>query len=103
MLLETIFVPDNTQMVPDLDIYNKQQVILDAHLKLINSTLRHGKSILRWQRCDNICIPKKQGCIEIDKFRNIHIYECDLNAVLAIKWKGAIFTSEKEGKLKGFK
>ena len=99
VLIETIFVPEDTQMIPDIEIYNKQQVILDAHLRLINAILKHGKSILRWQRCNNICIPKKQGCIEIDKFRNIHIYECDLNAVLAIKWKGAIFTSEKEGKL----
>jgi len=35
----------------------------------------------------------------VDKFRNIHIYECDLNAVLAIKWKSAIFNAEKAKQL----
>ena len=52
--LETIFVPDDTQMVPDLGIYNKQQVILEAHLRLIKAILTHGKSIQRWQRCSKI-------------------------------------------------
>ena len=35
----------------------------------------------------------------VDKFRNIHIYECDLNAVLAIKWKAAIFKAEESNQI----
>ena len=34
VLIETIFVPDDTQMIPDLDIYNKQQVILRRSLEV---------------------------------------------------------------------
>ena len=83
-------------MVPDMEIHDKQQEIFNLHLSLINKILHHERSISRWQRCNNICIPKKPGWIEVDKFRNIHIYECDLNAVLAIKWKNAIFKLEEE-------
>ena len=42
---------------------------------------------------------KNPGCIEFDKFRNIHKYECDLNAILAIKWRNAIKQAEEEKKL----
>ena len=57
------------------------------------------KSVRSLQRCNNICIPKKPGCLAIDKFRNIHIYECDLYAVLAIKWKNAISLAEEANQL----
>ena len=96
VLIEPIFVLNDTQMVPDMEIYDKQQEICNLHLSLINKILHHGRSISRWQRCSNTCIPKS---IEVDKFRNIHIYECDLSAVLAIKCKSAIIKSEEEDKL----
>jgi Reverse transcriptase (RNA-dependent DNA polymerase) len=35
----------------------------------------------------------------VDKFRNIHIYECDLNDVLAIKWKAAIYRAKESNQI----
>jgi hypothetical protein len=60
--------------------------------------VRNG-SITRWRRCNNIYFPNIPGCIDINKVRNIHIYECDLNAILAIKWRNAIQKAEDEMKL----
>ena len=69
------------------------------HHRFSNLILKSKRSINRWRKCNNICIPKKPGCIEYDKFRNIHIYECDLNAMLAIKWRNAIKQAEEEKKI----
>ena len=63
VLLERIFVPNDTHIVPDMEIYDKKQDICNFHLSLINTILIHGRSISRWKRCNNICIPKKSGCI----------------------------------------
>ena len=76
---------------------NKQQVISNLHWILVNLILQSGRSISRWQRCNNICIPKKKDNSAVDQFRNIHNYECDLNAALVIKWKEAISKSEENG------
>ena len=83
----------------DLNTYKKQQDIGNNHWRLINLILQSGQSIKRWQQCDNICIPKKADNREIENFWNIHIYECDLNAILANKWKEAIHNSEEKGLL----
>ena len=98
-LTETIYVIDDTQLEPDLQITNMQLEIFDLHLRLINVILKSGHSISRWQKCNNISIPKRSDCILVDKFRNIHIYECDLNAVLAIKWKAAIYRAEESNQI----
>jgi hypothetical protein len=83
----------------DLATYQKQQAIGTAHWRLVNLILQSGQSIKQWQKCNNICIPKRNDNRAIDKFRNIHIYERDLNAVLATKWKEAIHKSEEQGLL----
>jgi hypothetical protein len=83
----------------DLATYQRQQTIGTAHWRLVNLILQSGQSIKRWQKCDNICIPKRNDNRAIDKFRNIHIFKCDLNAVLATKWKEAIHKSEEQGLL----
>jgi hypothetical protein len=98
-LTETIYVIDDIQLEPDLQITNMQLEIFDLHLHLINVILKSGHSISRWQKCNNISIPKQSDCILVDKFRNIHIYECDLNAVLAIKWKAAIYRAEESNQI----
>ena len=98
-LIEPIYVIHDIQLAPDLEINNMQQEIMELHLRLINLILQSGNSIPRWQQCNNISIPKKPDCILLDKFRNIHIYECNLNAVLAIKWKAAIHNAEDANQL----
>jgi hypothetical protein len=35
-------------------------------------------------------IPKKNGYHKVTDYRNIHIYECDMNAMLSLKWKKAL-------------
>jgi hypothetical protein len=44
-LTETIYVINDTQLVPDLEITNMQQEIFDLHLRLINVILKSGHSI----------------------------------------------------------
>ena len=48
-LLETMYVPNDTQLVMDLEIFEKQQDRFNIHLRLINSVLTHGRSITRWR------------------------------------------------------
>jgi hypothetical protein len=97
--LEVIYIKNQDQVTMDLATYQKQQTIGTAHWRLVNLILQTGQSIKRWQKCNNICIPKRNDNRAIDKFRNIHIYECNLNAVLATKWKEAIHNSEEQGLL----
>ena len=98
-LIEPIYVVNDIQLAPDLEINTMQQDTLELHLRLINLILQSENSIPRWQRCNNISIPKKLDCILVEKFRNIHIYECDLDAVIAIKWKAAIYNAEEANQL----
>jgi hypothetical protein len=73
-LTETICVIEDTQLTPDLEITNMQHASFDLHLRLINLILKSGHSVSRWQKCNNISIPKRSDYILVDKFRNIHIY-----------------------------
>jgi len=73
-LLSTIYVPNDTQLVMDMEIFEKQNDIFNLHIRFINLVVRSGRSITRWRRCNNICIPKIPGCIDINKYRNIHTY-----------------------------
>ena len=68
--------------------------MFDQQLNMVNTALRLGEPITRWKRAINVAIPKQIGNLDISKFRNIHIYECDLNAMLSIKWKEALNNSE---------
>jgi hypothetical protein len=80
-------------------VHIMQQEIFDLHLRLINVILKSGHSISRCQKCINISIPKRSDCVLADKLRNIHIYDCELNVVLGIKWKAAIFKAEESNQI----
>jgi hypothetical protein len=41
-------------------------------------------------------IPKKNGSYKVTDYRNIHIYEYDMNAILSLKWKEALKQSEQQ-------
>jgi hypothetical protein len=41
-------------------------------------------------------IPKKNGSYKVTDYRNIHIYECDMNAMLSLKLKEALKQSEDQ-------
>ena len=75
-------------------IKEMQETMFDQQLNMVNTALRLGEPITRWKRAINVAIPKQIGNLDINKFRNIHIYECDLNAMLSIKWKEALNSSE---------
>jgi hypothetical protein len=49
-LLSTIYVPNNTQLVMDMELYEKQNDFLNLHIRFINLGLRNGRSITQW-RC----------------------------------------------------
>ena len=95
-LLEEIHEQNEDHTSLDPGIIKDQDWILNLHLKIVNLALKTRKSLKRWQRANNICIPKKKDCRDVDSFRNIHIYECDLNAALSIKWSEAISQAENE-------
>jgi hypothetical protein len=77
----------------DMEFDEKQNDVLNLHIRFINLVLRNGRSITRWRQGNNICIPKLPGCIDINKFRNTY-----LNAIIAIKWRSA--TQKAEDKMK---
>jgi hypothetical protein len=50
----------------------------------------------RWINPTNIMLPKKNGSHKVTDYRNIHIYECNMNATLSLKWKEALKKSEEQ-------
>jgi hypothetical protein len=94
-LIEEIYDKNEDQFVQDPGMTADQEWILTLHLRVVNMALKTEQSLIRWQRANNICIPKKKDCRDVDSFRNIHIYECDLNAMLSIKWNEALSQAEK--------
>jgi hypothetical protein len=50
-------------------------------LRIVNLAIASEKPLTRWMTASNIVILKKEGMYEPKNLRNIHIYECDLNAL----------------------
>jgi hypothetical protein len=41
-------------------------------------------------------IPKKNGSHKVTDYRNIHLYKCDMNAMLSLKWKETLKQLEEQ-------
>jgi hypothetical protein len=93
-LLKPVMEGDDETMEINLAILEIQNIMSQTQLDIVNLATDIGEPLQRWQKAINIAIPKQPGALNIDKFRNIHIYECDLNAMLSIKWKEALFKLE---------
>ena len=76
-------------------LHNIQTILFSIQLSVVNLAIKLGKPLQRWKKAVNLVIPKIKGINNISKFRNIHIYECDLNAFLSIKWKEASYQAEE--------
>jgi hypothetical protein len=71
----------------DSQMESYQQELLESTLCIVNFAIQSGTILERWINATNILIPKKNGSYKVTDYRYIHIYECDMNAMLSLKWK----------------
>ena len=58
---------------------------------MINYAIKHTYSYDRWKNILNMMILKDEGKYKIHRLWVIHLYEVDLNFILGLKWKEAIY------------
>jgi hypothetical protein len=73
-----------------------QQELLESTLSIVNFSIQSGTILNRWINATNIMISKKNGSYKVTDYINIHIYQCNMNAMLSIKWKEALKQSEDQ-------
>jgi hypothetical protein len=73
-----------------------QQELLESTLYIINFVTQSGTILDCWINATNVMISKKTGSYKVTDYRNIHIYECDMNAILSLKWKKALKQLEEQ-------
>ena len=71
-----------------------QHSLLEAHLALLNYSLRWGYLFHRWQNVTNVMIQKEPGNNKIHRLRVLHLYEADYNLLLSLKWRELLHHSE---------
>jgi len=76
---------------------DKQAAIAKLLLKVINFCIRTGYVLKRWQVVVNTMIFKDQGNFKIHRLRVLHIYEADLNLIMAVKWRDLLKSAETQG------
>jgi len=79
-LLSKIYKVGEGQCDIDTDILSGQQVLFEATLTIVNLAIESEMPLTRWKTAINMVIPKKKDIYDAKNLRNIHIYECDLNA-----------------------
>ena len=94
-LLANIYKVEEEKCEIDTEILSAQQELFGATLRILNLAIASERPLTRWKTAVNIVIPKKKGLYEPKNLRNIHIYECDLNALLSLKWKEALAAAEQ--------
>jgi ribonuclease HI len=65
----------------------QQQDIVDTMVGILNFCIRTGYVLSRWKHIHNLMIFKDIGNFQIHKLRVIHLYEADLNLLMAVKWR----------------
>ena len=66
---------------------SKQSEITKLILIVVNFCIQSGHVLDRWKTVVNTMIPKDVGNVKIHRLRVIHIYEADLNLLMAVKWR----------------
>jgi hypothetical protein len=79
------FTPSNQNVVRHIDRKGSALQLFTQNCRCTTSKYPHAV--------------KQKGTINITKFRNIHIYVYDLNAVLYIKWREALYQVEESKQL----
>jgi hypothetical protein len=87
---------NNDHCKRDSQMGSYQQELLESTLCIFNFAIQSGTILDRWINATIIMIPKKNGSCKVTDYRNIHIYECDMNAMLSLKWKEALKQSEDQ-------
>jgi hypothetical protein len=87
---------DHDHCKRDNQMESYQQELLESTLCIVNFSIQSGTILDRWINATNIMITKKNGSYKVTDYRNIHIYECDMNAMLSLKWKEALKQSEDQ-------
>jgi hypothetical protein len=81
----------NRQLAIKEEYDNMHQTLAWVHLSLLN----YAYSYTRSQHIANTMIVfKDRGCVKIHRTRVIHIYEADLNLMLGLKWRVALYQSK---------
>ena len=67
-----------------------------THVHMINYAIKHRHAYDRWKNIPNVMILKDQDNYKIHCLRIIHLFECDYNFFLGLKWKDASHKAQKE-------
>jgi hypothetical protein len=73
---------------------SKQLEITKLIISVMNFCIQSGHVLERWKTVVNTMIPKDVGNAKIHRLRVIHIYEADLNLLLAVKWRDLLRTTD---------
>jgi hypothetical protein len=66
----------------DSQIESYQQELLESTLCIVDFAIQSGTILDHWINATNIMIPKENGSYKVMDYRNIHIYECDMQCCL---------------------
>ena len=77
-----------------LRLQSQQEDIRTLMLSIINYCIRTGHVLTRWKQITNVMIFKEVGNYKIHKLRIIHIYEADLNLLMAVKWRNVLHAAD---------
>jgi len=72
-----------------------QKDLVYTVLCIINYCIRTGYVLKRWRRITNMMILKDPNNFQIHRLRIIHIYEADLNLLMAVKWRQLLHKADK--------
>jgi len=75
----------------------KQQAIAKLIVTIINFCIRTGHVLNRWKTVVNTMIFKDPGDFRIHRLRVLHIYEADLNLIMAVKWRELLKAADAMG------
>ena len=73
---------------------SKQSDIVKLIISVMNYCIDSGHVLEWWRTVINTMLPKDVGNIKIHRLRVIHIYEADLNLLLAVKWQDLLRYSD---------
>ncbi|MFM8621857.1 MAG: hypothetical protein ACKOB3_00515, partial [Holophagaceae bacterium] len=79
------------------DFYEKQQALIGFVLGTMNVCIRSGYVLKRWRKVTNLMIFKDTGNYHVHRLRIIHIYEADLNLLMAVKWRQLLQAADRLG------
>ena len=62
---------------------------------MLNYAIKQRHAYDRWKTIVNVLILKDPGNFKIHRLRIIHLFECDYNFMLGLKWKDALHQAQQ--------